>query len=226
MVRHYYTYLWFDTDWVPYYVGKGSGRRAFVKHRNLPTPDKDHIVIYNFESEARAFEFEMELIAYYGCRWNSTGCLMNEQEGGRAPSKWTCRKGGEVARESGQISALRCGCSKGGRVSGGKNAESGHIQRIGKIARTPAHQSAAGALGGAISGPRNGSDQGKKNVESGHIAALGRAQGCRNVKSGLLASVASLGGRTANHTRWHVNRDRVSRTCSLCQEVAYASQAA
>ena len=76
----FYTYLWLREDGTPYYVGKGSGRRATRKRRGSPT--KDRIIVQDFLSEAEAFEAEKILIAYYGRKDIGTGILINLNDGG------------------------------------------------------------------------------------------------------------------------------------------------
>jgi hypothetical protein len=80
----YYTYLWLRENGTPYYVGKGSGKRGYVKHshRMLPPLSKDRIIVQDFETEAEAFEAEVFLIQYYGREDKSTGCLLNLTDGG------------------------------------------------------------------------------------------------------------------------------------------------
>jgi hypothetical protein len=80
-VKIFYTYMWLREDGTPYYVGKGSGDRAF-RSDSLP---KDRILIQDFPSEADAFEAEKFLIAYYGRKDLKTGILINMSEGGNAP---------------------------------------------------------------------------------------------------------------------------------------------
>ena len=94
-MKTFYTYLWLREDGTPYYVGKGTGRRAFTKHyhRQCPPP-KGRTVIYPAESEADAFETEIALIWYYGRKDLGTGCLRNLTDGGENPpsaigKKWT-----------------------------------------------------------------------------------------------------------------------------------------
>ena len=62
---------------------------------------------------------------------------------------------------------------------------------------------------------------GRKNVESGHLASISSLGGRAAVQSGQLASICSAGGRKramyTNHARWHVQRNRIEATCSLCQ---------
>lgn len=85
----FYCYLWFrDKDsafpaGTPYYVGKGSGPRAYVIHKGLRPPiDKSHIVVMLRSSEEEAFETEKELINNWGRADTKTGCLRNHTDGG------------------------------------------------------------------------------------------------------------------------------------------------
>ena len=75
----FYTYLWLREDGTPYYVGKGSGHRAFVSwgHRHPRPKDRSSILIQEFPSERDAFSAEIFLISYYGRKDLGTGCLRN-----------------------------------------------------------------------------------------------------------------------------------------------------
>jgi hypothetical protein len=85
----FYTYLWLREDRTPYYVGKGSGVRAYINHHGRSAvhkaPPKERIVIYPAESESDAFETETVLIWYYGRKDLGTGCLRNLTGGGENP---------------------------------------------------------------------------------------------------------------------------------------------
>jgi len=86
-MNYFYTYMWLREDGVPYYVGKGSGQRAFDKReRRFSMPnDSARILIQEFPSEREAFEAEKFLIAYYGRVDLGTGCLRNLTDGGENP---------------------------------------------------------------------------------------------------------------------------------------------
>lgn len=89
----YYTYLWLrEKDGTfpagtPYYAGKGSGNRAFVKddHRFNPPEDAENVIIQFWPDEQTAFDAEIFLIAYYGRIDDGTGCLRNLTDGGENP---------------------------------------------------------------------------------------------------------------------------------------------
>ena len=81
-MRTFYTYLWLREDGTPYYVGKGSGTRAWRKG----TPHRDRVLVQEFPSEEDAFLAEKFLIAFYGRKDLSEGCLINLTDGGDGAS--------------------------------------------------------------------------------------------------------------------------------------------
>jgi hypothetical protein len=80
----FYSYLWLREDGSPYYVGKGSGKRAFVRgsHHLRPPKDKALIVLFPQDSEADAMQSEKDLIALFGRKDLGTGILRNFTDGG------------------------------------------------------------------------------------------------------------------------------------------------
>jgi hypothetical protein len=84
-MRTFYTYIWLRENGTPYYIGKGTGRRAFTGRRNdghLPHPPRNCVLIQEFPSEADAFAAETFIIGYYGRKDNGTGILRNLTDGG------------------------------------------------------------------------------------------------------------------------------------------------
>ena len=92
----YYTYAFLrekDSETAkagtPYYIGKGSGNRAYWKgDRVAPLPkDKSLILILkHFSNEADAFKHERYMIAVLGRKDLSTGILVNLSDGGEGSS--------------------------------------------------------------------------------------------------------------------------------------------
>ena len=81
----HYSYIWLNENCVPYYAGKGSGRRAYEpqRHSVRPPSDKTKIVIFLMESEALAYQSEKALIELFGRKDNGTGILANLSDGGK-----------------------------------------------------------------------------------------------------------------------------------------------
>ena len=75
----------------PYYIGKGSGRRAWTNdrkgvHTSVHMPNKKYIVILeNNLTELGAFALERRLINWWGRIDNNTGILRNRCDGGPFP---------------------------------------------------------------------------------------------------------------------------------------------
>jgi hypothetical protein len=77
----FYTYLWLREDGTPYYVGKGTKKRAWRKG----SPPSERVLIQEFPSEEDAFLSERFLIALYGREDLLEGCLINLTDGGDNP---------------------------------------------------------------------------------------------------------------------------------------------
>lgn len=85
----FYVYTYLREDGTPYYVGKGSGERAYKKWGKGIKPPKDDsriiIVADNLEEE-QAFKLERKLIAEYGRKDLANGILHNKTDGGEGSS--------------------------------------------------------------------------------------------------------------------------------------------
>jgi hypothetical protein len=94
----FYSYLWLREDGTPYYAGKGSGRRAFIRRENhWPPKDPTRIALFPQDSEADAFESEIALIALFGRKDIGTGILQNRTTGGENPPR--AKKGRKYSPE-------------------------------------------------------------------------------------------------------------------------------
>jgi hypothetical protein len=80
----YYVYQYLRKDGSPYYIGKGSGRRAYVKQRTIsrPTDTTQIQIIARHLSEPEAFLLETKLVALYGRVDLGNGILHNKTDGG------------------------------------------------------------------------------------------------------------------------------------------------
>ena len=103
-MKEYYTYAYLREDGTPYYVGKGKGNRAYVKHGLHTVPPKERILILkNNLTEEDAFKHEVYMIAVFGRKDNKSGILWNRTNGGDGTSgaimsddfREKCRRTGE-----------------------------------------------------------------------------------------------------------------------------------
>ncbi|TIV38948.1 MAG: hypothetical protein E5V91_12445 [Mesorhizobium sp.] len=84
----YYTYVWRDANGVPFYIGKGKGRRA--QNTTMRSEDFKSVhaqgcctveIVDWFIHESQAHACEVELIERYGRR-EFGGLLVNKTDGG------------------------------------------------------------------------------------------------------------------------------------------------
>ena len=119
MYLHFYVYAYLRKDGTPYYIGKGSGQRAYKHGPTEPTQppqDKSRIVmLYEQLSESEAFTIETQLISKYGRKDLGTGILRNLTEGGEGASGY---KHSEEVRKN--ISSMQKGNKNGSGNKGRK----------------------------------------------------------------------------------------------------------
>lgn len=87
--NRFYTYAYLREDKTPYYIGKGSGNRAYKKCRKYVKPPEDVsriIFLKQNLTEEQAFNHEIYMISVFGRKDLGTGILHNKTDGGEGVS--------------------------------------------------------------------------------------------------------------------------------------------
>jgi len=94
----YYVYAYLRKNGSPYYIGKGTRKRAWSTSRSVPKPSNDRIIILESNlTNIGALALERRYIEWYGRKDNNTGILRNKTDGGEGsegyiPSEETRKK--------------------------------------------------------------------------------------------------------------------------------------
>ena len=95
-MNNHYTYAYLREDRTPYYIGRGTGRRAFKSHNHISVPPRDRVLFLKTGlTFAESVEHERYMIAVLGRKDLGTGLLRNLTDGGEGapnPSPETRQK--------------------------------------------------------------------------------------------------------------------------------------
>ena len=83
--NRFYTYAYLREDRTPYYIGKGSRKRAYTRGKGdiKPPKDKSRIILLKQNlTEEEAFKHEKYMIVVFGRKDLGTGILHNKTDGG------------------------------------------------------------------------------------------------------------------------------------------------
>ena len=81
--KMFYTYAYLRSNGTPYYIGMGTGRRAFVKHSNVKVPPPERILFLKTGlTHGEAVRHEIYMISVLGRKDKGEGILWNFTDGG------------------------------------------------------------------------------------------------------------------------------------------------
>ena len=217
-MKIFYAYLWLREDGTPYYVGKGSGNRAFRRHGHqgrLHTPkDRSRILLFVRASEADAFATERELIANWGRKNLGTGMLHNQTDGGEGPAG---RKISKEARRN--MSLAKKGKPFAGRRFDAKGyTHSEETRKKWRVSKSIHHREAMKKawILRRQQGKTNQIKRPMAEETKQKMSTIARARAANGVNQGCCAPDYDYS--TRQHVRWHIGRGILNPKCTLCRK--------
>ena len=131
----YYVYAYLRKDFTPYYIGKGSGNRAYNKGQHEVNPPSTRQLIAILETnltETGAFALERRYIRWYGRKDLGTGILRNRTDGGdgAAGARHTEKSKQQIADKlTGRKKPAGFGEASSSRQRGKKLSEN-HLEKV------------------------------------------------------------------------------------------------
>ena len=152
----FYVYTYLREDSTPYYVGKGSGDRAFKKWGKGIKPPKDPsciVIVEDNLDEQTAFDLERKLIAEYGRKDLGTGILYNMTDGGEGSSGHKTR--GWTWSEESKAKRRGSGNPAFGKPTSEKQKETTRLTHTGRVHSEESKNKRAKSMKGKFVGEKS-----------------------------------------------------------------------
>lgn len=153
----YYVYAYLREDGTPYYIGKGSGNRAWKKwgKKDIKPPrDSTRItIVKNYLEETAAFDLERRLIARYGRRDLGTGILHNKTDGGEGSSGH--KQGGWKWSEESRARRIGAGNPAYGKTTSDKQKQTQKQIHTGRVHSEESRRKRSKAMKGRFVGEKS-----------------------------------------------------------------------
>lgn len=216
----YYVYCYLRKDGTPYYIGKGTGNRAWTKGKGevgKPTDSKRIIIVEDNLTLTGSLAIERRLIRWYGRIDLGNGILRNQTNGGDGGAG--ARAGNILSKETRKkISLAHLGKKRKpmGEESKKKLSESLKGKNIGKIRSEETKQKLSNALRGKLRGPLS-----KETKQKLREYNLGKIVGPMNEEHKRKISDALKGRERSKEHSEKLSKALKGRTPSAVEREAY-----
>lgn len=216
----YYVYAYLRKNGTPYYIGKGTGNRAWTKSKRevgKPTDFKRIIIVEDNLTLTGSLAIERRLIRWYGRIDLGTGILRNQTNGGDGGKG--ARLGNILSEETKKkISLAHLGKKRSPMSKESKKKLSASLKgkNVGKIRSKEVKQKISDTLKGKIRGPL--SEETKQKIKERN---LGKIVGPMNEEHKRKISTALKGRKRSKEHSEKLSKALKGRTPSAAEREAY-----